>query len=47
MKYEVIMENGKYALIFRGSRVLREYAVVYGLNKEKRDWDYTCVYYDT
>lgn len=46
MKYEVIMENGKYALIFRCSRTLTEYAVVCGLNKECGDWDYTCVYYD-
>lgn len=46
MKYEVIMEKGKYALIFRGSRTLIEYAVVAGLNKERGDWDYTCVYYD-
>lgn len=45
MKYKILFEKGKYALIQRGSR-LQEYAVVFGLNKEYGDWKYTCVYYD-
>ncbi len=34
MVYDLIMESGEYALIFRGSR-MKEYAVVNGLNKSK------------
>lgn len=45
MKYEVIFEKGNYALILRGKR-MEEYAVVYGLNKERGDWEYTCEYYN-
>lgn len=45
MKYEVIMEKEKWALILRGSR-MKEYAVVNGLDKEKGEWDWTCVYYN-
>ena len=45
MKYEVISEKDEYALILRGSR-MEEYAVVYGLDKEKEVWDWTCCYYN-
>ena len=45
MKYEIILENGEYALILRGSR-MEEYAVVNGLNKETGEWDWTCCYYN-
>lgn len=45
MKYEVILENGEYALILRGSR-MEEYAVVNGLNKENGEWGWTCCYYN-
>ena len=45
MKYEVILENGEYALILRGSR-MEEYAVVNGLNKETGEWGGTCCYYN-
>ena len=45
MKYEVILEKGKYALILRGSR-MEEYAVVSGLNKETGEWGWTCCYYN-
>lgn len=45
MKYKLIVEKGKYALILRGSR-MEEYAVVYGLNKESGDWAHTAVYYN-
>ena len=45
MQYEVICENGNYALILRGSR-MEEYAVVCGLNKERGDWEWTACYYN-
>lgn len=45
MKYEVIFESGKYALVLRGE-CMNEYAVVYGLNKERGDWGHTCSYYN-
>ena len=45
MKYEIILENGEYALILRGSR-MEEYAVVNGLNKETGEWGWTCCYYN-
>lgn len=43
MKYEVIMEEGAYALILRGTQ-MNEYAVVRELDKEKHCWASTCVY---
>ena len=43
MKYELILEKGKYALIKRGEK-LQEYAVVYGLNKGNGDWCNTVSY---
>ena len=45
MKYEVILEEGDYSLILRGSQ-MDEYAVVYCLNKERGDWSCTCCYYN-
>ena len=45
MKYTLIDENGKYALILRGES-MTQYAVVSGLNKETGSWDWTCCYYD-
>ena len=45
MKYEIILENGEYALILRGSR-MEEYAVVNGNNKETGGWGQTCCYYN-
>ena len=43
MKYELILEKGKYALIKRGNS-MTEYAVVYGLNKENGNWCNTVSY---
>lgn len=43
MQYKVIFEKGKYALILRGLQ-MKEYAVVYGLNKKHGDWSHTCNY---
>ena len=45
MKYTLIDEKGQYALILRG-KSMTQYAVVYGLDKETRSWDWTCCYYD-
>ncbi len=45
MKYEVLLEKGKYALILRGTK-MEEYAVVSGLDKERECWDWTCCYYN-
>lgn len=45
MRYEVILEKDKYALIVRGNN-LDEYAVVGGLNKNKNEWDWTVSYWD-
>ena len=45
MKYEIIMEKGNYTLINRGEK-LKEYAVVYKLNKERGDWENTSEYWD-
>lgn len=36
MEYKVIMKNDKHALIERGTKI-REYAVVFGLNEEKKN----------
>ena len=44
MRYKVILEKGKYALIVRGKN-LDEYAVVSGLNKNKNEWDWTVSYW--
>lgn len=43
MKYELILEKGKYALIKRGNS-MTEYAVVFGLNKENGNWCNTVSY---
>lgn len=43
MKYQVLFEKGRYALIRRGVK-FEEYAVVFGLNKERGDWEHTCSY---
>ena len=45
MKYELILENGKYALIKRGEH-MDQYAVVNGLNKEDGSWAWTVRYAD-
>lgn len=44
MKYELILEKGKYALIKRGEK-LQEYAVVRDLNPETGSWGCTVSYY--
>ncbi len=44
MEYKVIIKNDKYALIERGTGI-REYAVVSGLNEEKKEWDWTVAAY--
>lgn len=43
MRYELIFEKGKYALIKRGEK-LQEYAVVNGLDKEAGEWKHTVSY---
>ena len=45
MKYTLIEEKGRHALILRGEN-MTQYAVVSGLNKETESWDWTCCYYD-
>lgn len=40
MKFIKILEKGKYALILRNEN-LDEYAVVYGLNEDRGDWECT------
>ena len=45
MKYQIIVEEGSYALILRGNK-LQQYAVVNGLDKETGEWAFTCSYYD-
>lgn len=45
MEYTLIDEKGQYALILRGES-MTQYAVVSGLDKETRSWDWTCCYYD-
>lgn len=44
MRYEKILEKGKYALILRKER-LDEYAVVHGLNEEIGEWNHTVGYW--
>lgn len=44
MKYEVLFEKGRYALILRGEKMC-EYAVVANLNKAKEVWGSTIAYY--
>ena len=44
MEYKVILKNNKYALIDRGTEI-HEYAVVYGLNEERKDWKWTVAAY--
>lgn len=41
---EVMFEKDNYALILRGNKY-NEYAVVYGLDKEKKEWVHTVGYY--
>lgn len=43
MKYKIILEKNRYFLISRGEK-LKEYAVVYDLNKDRGDWAHTCYY---
>lgn len=45
MNYQLILEKNGYALILRGVD-LKEYAVVYGLNKDDKSWDWTVTYAD-
>lgn len=45
MDYKLIMEKEQHALILRGSR-MKEYAVVYQLDKAKGEWAWTCIYYN-
>lgn len=44
MKYELIIEKGDYAVIRRGED-LKEFAVVYNLDKEHGCWSHTCGIY--
>lgn len=41
---EVMFEKNNYALILRGNKY-NEYAVVYGLDKEKKEWSHTVGYF--
>lgn len=43
MKYEVLFEKGRYALILRGEKMC-EYAVVKNLDNANREWDWTVCY---
>ena len=43
MKYEVLFEKGRYALILRGEKMC-EYAVVKDLDNANREWGYTVTY---
>ena len=43
MKYEVLFEKDRYALILRGEKMC-EYAVVKDLDNANRDWAYTVSY---
>ncbi len=43
MKYEVLFEKGKYALILRGES-MSEYAVVADLDNTNREWNHTLGY---
>ena len=43
MKYEILFEKGRYALILRGKEMC-EYAVVADLDKAKGVWGYTVTY---
>ena len=43
MKYEVLFEKGRYALILRGEKMC-EYAVVKDLDNANREWGYTVSY---
>lgn len=45
MKYEVLFENGDYALVKRGSE-MTQYAVVYGLDNANKCWARTVSYAD-
>ena len=45
MKYEVLFENGDYALVKRGSE-MTQYAVVYCLDNANKCWDCTVGYTD-
>lgn len=45
MNYQVILEDGDYALILRG-KDLKEYAVVNGLDQEDGSWAWTVTYSD-
>lgn len=45
MRYKVLFEKGKYALIVRGID-LEEYAVVYKLDNVNGCWAHTCSYYN-
>lgn len=44
MKYELIIEKGDYAVIRQG-KDLKEFAVVYNLDKEHGCWSHTCGIY--
>lgn len=44
MNYELIMEEGDYALILRGNK-MKEYAVVNRLDKKSGSWGHTVAYY--
>lgn len=43
MKYEVLFEKSRYALILRGEKMC-EYAVVKDLDNANREWGYTVCY---
>ena len=43
MKYEILFEKGRYALILRGEKMC-EYAVVKDLDNTNREWGYTVSY---
>lgn len=44
MDYRLIAEKGEHALIQRGSK-MQQYAVVSSLDRDKKEWNYTCSHY--
>lgn len=45
MKFEKILQKGKYSLILR-KESLDEYAVVHGLDEETGEWNHTIAYWN-
>lgn len=45
MRYEKVLQKGKYTLVLR-KKDLDEYAVVHGLNEETGEWNHTVNYWN-